>query len=67
VPVYVDQASKLSFTYLQKTATANKTLEGKTAFKNYARNQGVKVKAYHANNGIFKVNKWVLACRENNQ
>ena len=27
--VYVDQVTKLSFTYLQKTATAEETIEGK--------------------------------------
>ena len=27
--VYVDQVAKLSFTYLQKTVTAEETIEGK--------------------------------------
>jgi hypothetical protein len=35
--VYVDQASRLSFVWLQKSATADETLEGKTAFKQYAK------------------------------
>jgi hypothetical protein len=65
--VYVDQASKLSFTYLQKTATAEETLLGKAAFEHYAKDRGVTIQAYHADNGIFKANKWVLACRAQGQ
>jgi hypothetical protein len=60
--VYVDQASRLSFVWLQKTATAEETLEGKTAFEQYARDRGITIQAYHADNGIFRAAKWVLAC-----
>lgn len=65
--VYVDQASRLSFTYLQKTASAEETLEGKIAFELYAKDRGVLVTAYHADNGIFRAHKWVQACRMNGQ
>jgi hypothetical protein len=65
--VYVDQASRLSFTYLQKTASAEETLEGKMAFKLYAKDQGVIISAYHADNGIFRAHNWVQACRMNGQ
>jgi hypothetical protein len=51
--VYVDQASRLSFVWLQKTATADGTLEGKTVFEQYAKERGVMIQAYHADNGIF--------------
>ena len=61
--VYIDQGSRLSFTYLQKTATAEETFEGKQAFEKYSEQRGVRIRGYHANNGIFKANKWVLACR----
>ncbi len=62
--VYIDQVTRLSFTYLQKTATAEETLEGKTAFEKYAMDKGVKVLNYHADNGVFRANKWVAACRK---
>ncbi len=65
--VYVDQASRLSFVWLQKTATAEETLEGKTAFEQYAKDRGIIVQAYHADNGIFRAAKWVLACRTQGQ
>jgi hypothetical protein len=57
--VYVDQASGLSYTYLQKTASAAETLEGKLAFERYCLHRGVVVRGYHADNGIFKAREWV--------
>jgi len=65
--VYVDQYSRLGYVYLQKTASADETLEGKQAFEKFARDRGVTVEAYHADNGIFKANKWVMACRAAHQ
>lgn len=60
--VYVDQASRLSFVWLKKSATADETLEGKTAFKQYAKDRGISIQAYHADNSTFCAHKWVMAC-----
>jgi hypothetical protein len=65
--VYVNQASPLSFVWLQKTEMADKTLLGKEAFKQYAKDQGVTIQGYHANNGTFKAYKWVTACHDKGQ
>jgi hypothetical protein len=65
--VYVDQYSGLSFVYLQKTANADETIEGKKAFEAYSKQHGVEIKAYHADNGIFRANKWVDNCRNSGQ
>ena len=65
--VFVDQASCMGFVYLQKTCTAEETIEAKGAFERYAENRGVKVQAYHADNGIFKAKKWVEECRQRKQ
>ena len=65
--VFVDQASRMGFVYLQKTCTAEETIEAKGAFERYAENRGVKVQAYHADNGIFKAKKWVEECRQRKQ
>ena len=65
--VYVDQVSRLSFIWLQKTATADETIEGKTAFEKYAQDRGVTVLNYHADNGVFRAHKWVDACRSKQQ
>ena len=56
VTVFVDQASKLGYVYLQKTATVEETLEAKKAFQQYSMDRGVTIKAYHTNN--VKANKW---------
>ena len=65
--VYVDQASRLGYVYLQKTSTANETLKGKLAFELYAQERGVRIQSYHADNGIFKDHKWVESCHKNGQ
>ena len=36
--IYVDQATKLGFMHLQKTQSAEETVQGKEAFETYARN-----------------------------
>ena len=55
--VFVDQASHMGFIYLQKTCSAEETIEAKRAFEQYAENRAVRVQAYHADNGIFKAKK----------
>ena len=65
--VFVDQASCMGFVYLQKTCSAEETIEAKRAFEQYAENRGVRVQAYHADNGIFKAKKWVKECRQRKQ
>jgi hypothetical protein len=67
VSVYVDQASRLSFVWLQKTSTVDETLKVKTAFKQYANDRGVTIQAYHADNDIFHAYKRVMACRAQGQ
>ena len=62
--VFVDQASRMGFVYLQKTCSAEETIEAKRAFEQYAENRGVRVQAYHADNGIFKAKKWVEECQQ---
>ena len=65
--IYVDQASKMGFTYLQKTASAEETLQSKRAFEAFASNRGVTIKSYHADNGIFRANDWMEDCRRMRQ
>lgn len=65
--VFIDQFSRLSYVHLQKTATAEETIEGKEAFERFALSHGVVIQAYHADNGIFKSNKWVHRCQQDEQ
>jgi hypothetical protein len=48
--IYVDQASRLSCIYPQKTATAKDTLLGKEAFELQARERGATIQTCHAHN-----------------
>jgi Reverse transcriptase (RNA-dependent DNA polymerase) len=65
--VFVDQGSRLGYVHLQKSSSAEETIEAKEAWEAYARTHGVTVKAYHADNGIFRANKWVESCRKARQ
>ena len=65
--VFVNQASHMGIVYLQKTCSAEETIEAKRAFEQYGENRGVRVQAYHADNGIFKVKKWVEECQQRKQ
>ena len=61
--VFGDQASKLGYDYLQKTATVEETLEANKSFQQYSWDRGVKILAYHADNGIFRANESQQACQ----
>lgn len=65
--VYVDQATGLGYTWLQKTASAEETVKGKKAFERYCASQGIKVQHYHADNGIFASNDWHTDCIKHGQ
>ena len=65
--VFVHQASRMGFVYLQKTCSAEETIKAKKAFEKYATNRGVTVQAYHADNGVFKAKKWIEECQRQKQ
>ena len=65
--VYIDQYSGFSFVYLQRTASAQETLQSKQAMERYAQARNIIIKAYHADNGIFKAKEWVQACYDARQ
>ncbi|KAI2494997.1 hypothetical protein MHU86_19516 [Fragilaria crotonensis] len=57
----------MGFVYLQKTGSAEETIEAKRAFETFAKRQGVHVENYLADNGIFKAHQWVEACKSGSQ
>jgi hypothetical protein len=65
--VYVDHYSRLSFVFPQKSTNAEETIESKAAFERYAAAQGVQIKHYHADNGVFADNKWRQAVADSGQ
>jgi hypothetical protein len=56
--IFVDHFSSLSYVHLQETQSSQDTLAAKQAFEAYARDRGVKVQHYHADNGRFVDNLW---------
>ena len=56
--IFVGHYSGLNFTHLQKTTSAEETIQGKEKLEAYAASCGVQVVHYHADNGIFAVNKF---------
>ena len=65
--MFVDQYSKYGYVHIQKTASAEETIEAKKVFENHLESMGVRVKSYQADNGVFRAHKWVDACRDKNQ
>ena len=54
VTIFVDHVTNFSFAHFQESASATETIEAKRAFERIAAQHNIKVKAYHADNGIFK-------------
>ena len=65
--IFVDQYSKLSFVFLQKRITSAEMVLAKQSFERFARDHGVKILHYHADNGRFADNRFIQACKDNNQ
>ena len=62
VTVFVDQATGFSFIHLQKSTSAEETVEGKELFERYASSMGHTIKHYHADNGVFASLMWRAHC-----
>ena len=60
--VFVDHFSNAGYVHLQRSTSVEHTLEAKRAFEHYARQNGVMIKHYHADNGTFAAKGWVQAC-----
>ncbi len=56
--IFVDHHSSASYIHLQESTTAVETIIAKNAFKLWARDQGVTITHYHANNGRFTKSVW---------
>ena len=66
--IFVDQYSGLSYVHLQRSTSAEETVEAKLRFEQFARGHGVNhIKHYHADNGIFADNLFRKAVAEGKQ
>ena len=57
VTVFVDQATRYIFIYLQTNLDADKTIKDKKLFERYFQDFGYPVFYYHTDNGIFVTKK----------
>ena len=65
--VFVCHGSDYGYVHIQKTQSAEETIEAKIAFERTAAAHGVKIGHYHADNGVFASEAWKNHCRANNQ
>ena len=54
--IFVDHYSDLDFVYIQESTSAEETINAKKAFERFAKERGVTIQHYHADNGIFASN-----------
>ena len=57
--MFMDHQSRLSYVHLMKTLTSEEMLEAKKTFETWARDLGVTIKHYHADNGRFADNAFI--------
>jgi hypothetical protein len=62
--VFVDHFSRFEYVHMQQHLTSDELVEAKHAFEAFSRSQGVTIKHYHADNGIFADNAFIKDIRE---
>jgi hypothetical protein len=65
--VFVDHYSRLRFIHLMTSMSSAETIEAKIAFERFAKEHGVHIKHYHADNGRFADNAFKQHCNANHQ
>jgi transposase InsO family protein len=65
--VFIDHATDYSYVAIQKSTAAEETIKAKMLFERNAHDQGIKIDAYHSDNGVFKSKAWQDNCAQNGQ
>jgi hypothetical protein len=65
--VFVDGFSGRGYVHLQKSQSADETMEAKRAFERKCLQDGVRVQHYHADNGVFRARAWTDDCHASGQ
>ena len=65
--IFIDHFSDLSYVHMQTLLTLEETIFAKHAFQAYARNYGVIIKHYHADNGRFADKQFLTAVKKDQQ
>lgn len=67
VNVFVDAASRLPKAFFTHTTTAEQAVLSKISFERFAGEHNVKVRHYHADNGVYKSQLWMKHCAAKGQ
>ena len=59
--------TRYTWKHLQTTKNATETLIGKRNFEIFSRQNGINIKVYHSDNGIFSCTEWRNDCQLKNQ
>ena len=65
--MFVDHYSLASYVHLQTSTSAEETILAKEAFVRFARNHGIQVRHYYADNGRFAENQFRETKRQKSQ
>jgi len=65
--VFVDHYSRLRYIHLMQSLTSEETYAAKRAFERFAKQHGVTIQHYHADNGRFADNMFINACEQQKQ
>jgi hypothetical protein len=65
--VFIDHYSGLGYVHLQKSMSAEETVEAKQAFKRYAHAHGLLIRHYHPDNGRFANNRFQQGVQDQGQ
>lgn len=67
VNLFVDSASRLPLMYCARTTSAEECVLAKSAFELFASQHGVRIKHYHADNGVYDSHLWKRHCAAQKQ
>jgi hypothetical protein len=65
--VFLDNHTRYSYSHLQTSIDNVQTLEAKQGFEQHSGTNGVNIKAYHADNGIFATQGFCNQIQSSNQ
>jgi hypothetical protein len=65
--VFVDHFSGFTYVHLLKAQDGDEVLAAKATFEATADTHGIRIKHYHADNGIFAGKQWLDSCRDSHQ
>ena len=67
VNVFVDACSRLPKSYFSDTTSAEAAVLAKMKFERFAAEHSVRIRHYHADNGVYKSNLWMKHCEARGQ